>query len=552
MPTLREKTIYFLRHVFGNWSKRQPDSDSSPTQPASSTNQQRVSVLDHRKQQAARQAIDRFVQRFQPSYRALVYYAALPLVLTPELVHYLRSQFLQDVPWMAEVDLLLSGLCQEVGYELYAMETSVRACALAEMKQEVGTAPMQAVAQLLLEYVNQLWRNRPALSLHELHAQQWAAMVYLDDKRETAVQDMARSLSAAITAAASPTRKPGFRAQRADLAYLSRLVDTLAPELERYPDLVEYAQDVARILHDPAGISPHRLDQRRRAAGVDLPELRPLVPSPSVHVQETKWQEPWTGMEFVWVPPGRFMMGQTETDKTYLINVVGEKTYSKKGWEGYVNELPRHEVHIAQGFWIGAYPVTQAQWLKVMGDNPSDFSEKKVGEAWRDHPVEEVSWEDAQKFLDQLNKQAEPRDGFVFRLPSEAEWEYACRAGAETMFCFGDDPDLLAEYAWYDANSDDRTHPVGQLKPNAWGLFDVHGNVWEWCADDWHDSYAGAPGDGIAWQRKGEVNRKLLRGGSWNPFPHYCRCAFRLRDDLSIRYHGFGFRVVCGGRWRTL
>jgi formylglycine-generating enzyme required for sulfatase activity len=137
--------------------------------------------------------------------------------------------------------------------------------------------------------------------------------------------------------------------------------------------------------------------------------------------------------------------------------------------------------------------------------------------------------------------------GKTYRLPTEAEWEYACRAGTTTRFYFGDDASQLGDYAWYSANSQNTTHPVGQKKqPNAWGLYDMIGNVWEWCEDDWHDNYIGAPRDGSAWIKNGNDNRSLLRGGSWGDYPNGCRSAIRdtfiRRDYRSLNY---GFRVVC-------
>src|SRR4051812_42870495 len=140
----------------------------------------------------AQEAVNRFVKRFGESYRLLAYYAALPLVLTPELLHYLRNEFLRDqsVPWVAEVDLLLSELCSQVGYEQYAMSTDARAFLISEMREKLGLARMQAVARLLIGYVRELARARSPLQEHELQAQQWAAMVYLDEHRAEATQQI--------------------------------------------------------------------------------------------------------------------------------------------------------------------------------------------------------------------------------------------------------------------------------------------------------------------------------------------------------------------------
>ena len=246
--------------------------------------------------------------------------------------------------------------------------------------------------------------------------------------------------------------------------------------------------------------------------------------------------EPTTGMEFVYVPGGCFNMGGEQSDI----------------------EKPVHEVCL-QGFWMGKYEVTQAQWEAVMGSNPSRFT-------GADRPVEMVSWDNAQEFLKKLNA-AHPSPlprgeqgetplsggaggGWLFRLPSEAEWEYACRAGTQTAYSFGDDPEQLRNYAWYSENSNDETHPVGQKMPNAFGLHDMHGNVWEWVADAWHDNYDGAPTDGSAWEANDDSDWRALRGGSYyNGASEKQRCAVRVR--YLRRFYGSGdkgFRLVCSRR----
>jgi formylglycine-generating enzyme required for sulfatase activity len=167
-----------------------------------------------------------------------------------------------------------------------------------------------------------------------------------------------------------------------------------------------------------------------------------------------------------------------------------------------------------------------------MGSNPSRFKGAT-------NPVEGVSWEACQEFLKKLNK----KTGRKFVLPSEAEWEYACRAGAASEFCFGDDDDALGDFGWYSSNSHGTTRPVGQKKPNAWGLYDMHGNVREWCEDAWHDSYQRAPTDGSAWSRGGDANGRVVRGGSWGNTAENCRAATRHRRDPSSVSQHDGFRV---------
>ncbi|MFM6060667.1 MAG: formylglycine-generating enzyme family protein, partial [Microcystis aeruginosa] len=226
-------------------------------------------------------------------------------------------------------------------------------------------------------------------------------------------------------------------------------------------------------------------------------------------------------LKMVNLPAGKFLMGYPDSDPD-------AKSYEK----------PQHQVKL-NSFAIGKYPVTQAQYQAVMGKNPSQFQNNPQ------NPVERVSWNDAQAFCQKLSQIT----GKTYRLPTEAEWEYACRAGTTTRFYFGDDANQSGNYAWYKGNSQKTTHPVGQKKPNAWGLYDMSGNVWEWCEDDWHDNYIGAPKDGSAWtiNNDNRSHLKCLRGGSWNSYkaPDYCRSAIRSRNLPSYDNYSRGFRVAC-------
>ena len=174
--------------------------------------------------------------------------------------------------------------------------------------------------------------------------------------------------------------------------------------------------------------------------------------------------------------------------------------------------------------------------LKVMVDNPSEF--KNCGD---DYPVENVSWNDAQDFIKKLNEK-EKTD--KYRLPTEAEWEYACRAGTTTDFFFGDDPSELSEYAWFKDNTNWRTHPVAASKPNPWGLYDMHGNVWEWVEDDWHTNYTGALDDERAWLDEPRGVLRVIRGGSWINGAQRCRSAMRIRFRPECRNDLVGFRLA--------
>ena len=214
-------------------------------------------------------------------------------------------------------------------------------------------------------------------------------------------------------------------------------------------------------------------------------------------------------MEFVLIPAGEFLMGSTAGDG---------------------DERPVHRVQIAQPFYLGKYAVTQGQWEAVMQNNPSRFT----GDPTR--PVEQVSWEDVQAFIQRLNSQ-ETR----YRLPTEAEWEYAARAGSTTAYSFGDDAAELWRYAWYSETAGDATHPVGQLQPNAWGLYDMHGNVWEW-VQDWYGPYTAA--SAVDPEGPASGSDRVIRGGSWFYDAGDCRSAYRRIADPGDRSDNLGFRLV--------
>ncbi len=220
-------------------------------------------------------------------------------------------------------------------------------------------------------------------------------------------------------------------------------------------------------------------------------------------------------LEMVLIPAGEFLMGSPDSDR-----------------DAFPREKPQHRVRIARPFYLGKYLVTQEQWEAVMGGNPSRFKGPK-------NPVEKVSWDDCPKFLGKLNAKAGPGAG-KFQLPREAQWEYACRVGSKTKYCFGDDETRLGDYAWYRKNSGNMTHPVGEKKPNGWGLYDMHGNVWEWCQDWWKDgAYKEPPVDGPT----GAVSLRVLRGGGWDAPATYCRSAFRGGGVPGIRDDFRGLRV---------
>ena len=216
--------------------------------------------------------------------------------------------------------------------------------------------------------------------------------------------------------------------------------------------------------------------------------------------------------EMVVVPAGSFVMGS----------------------DSNTDEKPLHRIYL-RSFLLGKTEVTQAQWVAIMGSNPSRFSA-----CGTDCPVDSVSWDDAQEFIRRLNQKTNQS----YRLPSEAEWEYAARAGSSSEWSHGNDEARLQPYAWYSVNSAGKTQAVGKKLPNAFGLFDMHGNVREWVQDCWRDNYVGAPADGSAWTTGCSGNYRVLRGGSWYNRPPDLRSSIRSRDTSGSRYSGYGLRLA--------
>jgi formylglycine-generating enzyme required for sulfatase activity len=218
-------------------------------------------------------------------------------------------------------------------------------------------------------------------------------------------------------------------------------------------------------------------------------------------------------MKFVEIPAGTFSMGSANGDS---------------------DDGPVHEVRISKPYYLGVYEVTNGDGKAVKGFVPSTWKDDNL-------PIESVTWDEAVAFCEALSAlPAERQAGRVYRLPTEAEWEYACRAGTTTAYSFGDDESLLGDFAWFGANAGGSTHPVGQKKPNGWGLYDMQGNVWEWCSDRYGDYAAAAATDP---QGPAQGSSRVLRGGSWHVTARYCRSAIRNGDYPSFRI-SFGFRLA--------
>ncbi len=230
--------------------------------------------------------------------------------------------------------------------------------------------------------------------------------------------------------------------------------------------------------------------------------------------------------EFILLTPGK-----EKFPATFVMGAAGDAPTSEK---------PAHKVTLRAPFALARYEVTQELYETVMGNNPSRWKGPR-------NALEKVSWDEAvtfcRKVTDELRRLGLLNKGDVIRLPSEAEWEYACRASTTTAYSFGDDPKELTHYCWFTGNAKGNDPPVGKKRPNGWGFYDMHGYGWEWCADAWHPNYANAPADGSPWLEKGAKER-VIRGGSWQDRADLCRSATRRGAPAGTHSEAIGFRCV--------
>jgi formylglycine-generating enzyme required for sulfatase activity len=543
----------------------------------------------------AKQKVQRFVDSFGPSHRLLACYAILPLILTPELLNYLRNHFLRgEVPWVAESDLLLSELCRPVAHEQFAMATEVRAYLLGVMREDVGEVRIQEAARLLIRHVHQLARLGSTYTREGLQAEQWSAMAYLTERRSEAARQIAQSFRDSLLGEPSGGLDPRTYVPVAELARLARITAQLEPQLREYPELLDYAAEVGRLVSHPQGVSvladvrkSGQPTVRSGKLGVTLPNLQTGAraesepsepPLDEANLAPTPFRDRFRdgsgeGPEMIWLPGGTFRIGSPER--------LGED-----------NERPAHDVTLSH-FGVGKFPLTVGEFRRFAEStgykteaeqgggalvwNRGNPGEKKDAN-WRnpymaqddDHPVVCISWNDAKEYCKWLSEVT----GQNYCLLTEAQWEFACRAGSDTAYCFGDDEKNLEAYAWFgDRSESGSTHPVGTKKPNAWDLNDMHGNVWEWCADWYAEDYyeqlassavevaSGAASEtalatsdsanGASRDPSGPESgsARVIRGGSWSLVAGICRSAYRDREVPGYRDDDLGFRLSRTGPW---
>ncbi|WP_088242864.1 formylglycine-generating enzyme family protein [Calothrix rhizosoleniae] len=496
-----------------------------------------------------------FEQRYGKKALELAYHAAFPLTITSHLLYCLRSNFVTDCPWYAVGDVLL-GLCESIGYDLYEMEEDTRSVLIKRLSEDkrFGEQQLQKLADFMAQYIF----NRFTQENNE-YRREWIPLSYLmaDSQEAKLIKEQLQSLLQSLLENDEERIKwKELEEKYEDLlrkeGFEPLLLKPSLDELEGESILDDEQKQIAQAMgvkfkpfeFDVAVISPtfefETVTVNARGEEINTEQHQAIY-----YVEflgETPGEPAELSIEMVAIPGGTFAMGSPENDP-----------------QRYKTESPQHPVTV-QPFFMGKYPVTQAQWRFVaqltqvnqeIYSEPSNFQGDNL-------PVEQVSWYDAVEFCSRLSQYT----GRPYTLPTEAEWEYACRADTTTPFHFGET--ITGDLANYrasrtyasEAKGEDRnqTTPVGQFTPNAFGLYDMHGNVWEWCLDDWHNSYENAPTDDTAWfdseddnlsQKRGNA---VLRGGSWFNLPKLCRSVYRYADVRAERdfiNSDIGFRVVC-------
>lgn len=516
-----------------------------------------------------------FAKRHGEQALFLAYHAAFPLTITSDLLYCLRENFVPDCPWYAVADVLLSGLCQPVGYDLYEMEGKTRNRLLSRLCLEFEEQRLKELANFMSQYIaNRLHKdNDRVLVLGE--RPNWTALAYLSGDGEEAVNAIKEELQR-LTASADAQ-------QRIKWAALVENYAELLSEKGFEPLLLKWAQDILEA-------QPIQNDEETEIATAMGVELKPFEYDVAVinpNTQDDEIEDELKSFEFetVTVDNRGQVINKERNQAFYFVEYLGEEAEepaelgiemvaipggtfemgSFKNEPGHnSNENPQHTVTV-QPFFLSKYLVTQVQWRFVallpkvkqnLKPEPSNFKGDN-------RPVENVSWYDAVEFCYRLSVYTSR----TYTLPSEAEWEYACRAGTTTPFHFGETiTGELANYRASEIYSNEplgefrqETTPVGQFPPSTFGLYDMHGNIWEWCLDDWHGDYQNAPNNGSPWFIKFIKNNRfpavpqkkevpLVRGGSWSQNPTSCRSASRSypkkgRNTISSI---IGFRIACG------
>ncbi|WP_233455473.1 MULTISPECIES: formylglycine-generating enzyme family protein [Nostocales] len=592
-------------------------------------------MLPEQRDDLATRRLRVFERRYGTNALYLAYHAAFPLTLTSDLLYCLRENFVPDVPWYAIADVLLSGLCQPIGYDLYEIEGKTRNRLLSNLCNEFGEQRLKELANFMSDYIaSRLLVNDNHRALVFGERPQWTALAYISqDKREVinAIEQELQRLTAStdgkerikwaalVESYADLLSEKGFqplllewaqqtfdnkpiqdegtklaaamgvtllslnfkvkiitledeteelqpfdfevvtvdargqvvnREKRQAFYFVELLVEGKENdsgndnEIKEQQQLFYLSNERNNLLEDKKSLDNNliyetsdaekiKLERKLLKVSEEISQIDKALDELPLPLQQAQLKP--IGLEMVAIPGGTFMMGSPREEL-----------------QRRDNESPQHSVTV-QPFFMGKYQVTQAQWRFVaqlpqvnreLKSDPSRFKGDN-------RPVESVSWKDAVEFCSRLSQYT----GRTYRLPSEAEWEYACRAGTTTPFHFGQT--ITTDLANYDGNYTygdglrgvrrGETTQVGSFPvANNFGLYDMHGNVREWCQDVWHSNYEGAFTNGIAWLSDEKNNSaRLLRGGSWDYNPALCRSAYRHHYNFDLNYNHIGFRVLC-------
>jgi formylglycine-generating enzyme required for sulfatase activity len=543
-----------------------------------------VTAKQATEQELAAEQITAFECRYGLMAVRLACCAAFPLALTSELVYCMRENILdlQDARWYMVADLLLSGLCQSIGYDLYEMPGAVRQQLLQRLKEERGAVRIRELEEFMGNYI------ATKLELEGKKEREWSRVRLLGDRPHwTALCCLQPGKMR--DAIGQEIQRIWESSTERERLHLSAMLESYGEMLPGEPFLVDWARHIdegrpieyggqwdyakwaqrygIKLVTQQVMVGKIRFSDAAEPQPIKPPEFRDpnvlknfeftVVTVNEQGIEQSRQQrnsryfiEPLGNiadpqvpcLEMVEIPGGEFMMGSPDDEL-----------------ERFDDESPRHLVQVPP-FFMGKYQVTQAQWQAIAAMDKVDIDLDSAPSRFTGDnlPVETVSWLQAQEFCARVTKFAERKNGsieWVCRLPTEAEWEYACRAGTITPFHFGET--IAANLANYDGNFtygqgkkgayQEKTSFVGSFAvANNFGLYDMHGNLWEWCLDNWHDNYEKAPSDGSAWidlEEKSD-SEYVLRGGSWFGNPDLCRSAFRGRNNADYYDLNVGFRVV--------
>ncbi|MFM7530737.1 MAG: formylglycine-generating enzyme family protein [Nodosilinea sp.] len=482
----------------------------------------------------------------------LACHGAFPLTLTPELLYCLRENFVPDVPWYTIGDVLLSGLCRQVSYNLYEIKTETRRALLNVLKEDLGEQAenrVLSIEEFMVLYINQylnIKSHHVTRMIGNEISFRWTALAPFRSEEDLihAIEDYLKGL--VISAADLEERFwMGQAIKRQSDWLIDRnfrvMVVEWADLLAKHGTINEPEPvAVAASLSASSFLTVDREDEELESFDFEVVTIDDYG---NEIARETKqafcfWErfgEKIFPIQMIAIPGGRFEMGSPLDEKG-----------------AFYIQRPQHSVTV-QPFFMSRTTITQSQWQFIaelepiecgLSSQPLRPERQEMG-----FPVENVTWHEAKEFCARLSVYT----GRTYRLPSEAEWEYACRAGTTTPFHFGSTiTTTLANFYGVETYKQEprglyRQQPtvVGSFLPNAFGLHDMHGNVWEWCLDHWHDRYNdNAPSDGSAWLSEDSTALRVLRGGSWTVPSKQCSSAYRLRSATN-RHNHFGIRVVC-------